>query len=67
MEKEIEIINRIADEAIRHGADGGGSYENNLDGLMKSMNDWLEYKNLSDQYEVDENDMWPQIIKKKNM
>lgn len=29
MEKEITIINKIIREAIIHGADSGGSYEQN--------------------------------------
>lgn len=69
-EKEVEFINEIIAESIKHGADLGGSYNNNLEGLIESVNNWLIYKNLIDKYElVDDVYLgkgWylPQIIRK---
>ena len=52
MEKEIKIVNKIIREAIVHGADLGGSYEQNEENLINSVNEWLELKRLSDKYVV---------------
>lgn len=29
IEHEIELVNNILEQAVRHGADDGGSYDNN--------------------------------------
>lgn len=49
---EIALINQIIKEAIIHGADAGGSYEQNNEALTKAVNDWLEYKNISNDYKL---------------
>lgn len=41
MEQEIKLINDIIFNAILHGADAGGSYDQNYDGLIKSIDAWL--------------------------
>lgn len=52
IEKEIEILNNIIKSAIIHGADVGGSYDNNEEGLIEAINTWLEMKELSNQYTI---------------
>lgn len=52
MEKEIEIINKIIKESIIHGADAGGSYEQNEYNLIVSINEWLIFKGLYNRYTV---------------
>lgn len=72
-EKEVEFINEIIAESIKHGADLGGIYNSNLEGLIESVNKWLMHKNLIDKYELVDDiylgEGWylPQIIKKINM
>lgn len=61
MEKEIAIINKIIREAIIHGADSGGSYEQNEKELTIAINEWLKLKGLSDKCtltKVDTGDGW---------
>ena len=50
MEKEIELINNIIANAIIHGADSGGSYEQNEKDLTKAVNEWLKFKRVSHKY-----------------
>lgn len=50
--QEIDIVNNIIAQAIVHGADCGGSYESNKEGLEKAIFEWLEYRDSSDCYEV---------------
>lgn len=52
MEKEIEIINKIIKESIIHGADAGGSYEQNEYNLIVAVNEWLIFKGLHNRYTV---------------
>ena len=52
MEKEIQLINDIIVNAIAHGADMGGSYEQNVKGLSNAMNRWIKEKGLQDSYHV---------------
>jgi uncharacterized protein YfaT (DUF1175 family) len=54
IEKEIKLVNRIIEEAIWHGADCGGSYSQNEEGLRKSISEWLKYKGLNHKYTVKE-------------
>lgn len=54
MEKEIELINNIIAEAIIHGADSGGSYEQNEEDLTKAVNEWLKFKSISHKYTLKE-------------
>lgn len=55
--KEIQLINSIILNAEKNGADAGGSYKNNEFGIIESMTDYLEYKNLQKQYEIKEVDI----------
>lgn len=50
MEKEIALINNIIAESIIHGADAGGSYEQNEANLTKAVNEWLKYKGIANMY-----------------
>lgn len=52
IEHEIDLINNILEQAVRHGADDGGSYDNNEGNLFDALNDWLKYRKLIDKYEV---------------
>ncbi|MBO5319018.1 MAG: hypothetical protein J6B01_04930 [Ruminococcus sp.] len=49
---EIDLINDILENAVRHGADAGGSYDQNEDNLKQAINRWLVYKKLDSLYEV---------------
>lgn len=70
IEKEIKLINDIVANSVMHGADAGGSYNSNMQGLTQSLNAWIESKGLTD-YVVQEvevvldNGRWldiPQIV-----
>lgn len=50
--EEIKLINDIIKEAIIHGVDSGGSYEQNEEDLTRAVNNWLSYKGLSDKYKL---------------
>lgn len=52
MRKEIELVNKIVREAIMHGADFGGSNDLNLEKLVSSINKWLEFHGVLDEYKV---------------
>lgn len=54
MEKEIKIINKIIAEAVCHGADAGGSYDQNEYNLIIAINQWLLFKGLANRYTVEE-------------
>lgn len=54
MEKEIKIINKIIAEAVCHGADSGGSYDQNAYNLIIAINQWLIFKGLANRYTVEE-------------
>lgn len=43
---EIDIINDIVKQAIIHGADCGGSYDNNRENLTNAMNRWISLRKL---------------------
>lgn len=54
MEEEIKIINKIIAEAVCHGADAGGSYDQNAYNLIIAINQWLLFKGLANRYTVEE-------------
>lgn len=54
MEEEIKIINKIIEEAVWHGADAGGSYDQNGADLIVAINKWLIFKGLENRYTVKE-------------
>lgn len=70
IEKEIGLINDIVLNAVMHGADAGGSYNSNIQGVTQALNAWIESKELTDYVvqEVDvvlDNGRWldmPQIV-----
>lgn len=43
---QIVLINNIVEEAVKHGADNGGSYANNPDRLIAALEDWIKINNL---------------------
>jgi len=49
---EIKLVNNMIFNAIKHGADCGGSYESNEEGLLKSINGYLVMKGIDGIYEV---------------
>ena len=50
----IELINRIIVNAEANGADRGGTYTSNKDGLYDSMKKFLTEHSLEDKYEIKE-------------
>jgi hypothetical protein len=48
IEEEISLINDIVLNAIVHGADCGGSYDSNENGLKQALAEWIEAKGLTD-------------------
>lgn len=54
MEEEIKIINKIIAEAVCHGADAGGSYDQNAYNLITAINQWLIFKGWANRYTVEE-------------
>lgn len=48
IQNEINLINDIILNAVIHGADSGGSYNSNEDGLKQAINAWITEKNLVD-------------------
>lgn len=70
IEKEIKLINDIVANSVIHGADAGGSYNSNIQGVTQALNAWMESKELTDYVvqEVDvvlDNGRWldmPQIV-----
>ena len=49
---EVDLINDILEQAVRHGADIGGSYDSNEKVLLDAINKWLMYRRLYDRYTV---------------
>lgn len=49
---EIDLINDILEQAVRHGADIGGSYESNENALLDAIYKYLMYRGLYDRYKV---------------
>lgn len=63
VQRELDMINDIIVNAIIHGADGGGSYESNKEGLMEAMRLYLSYKKLEEKFVVKEQDVTVQDTK----
>lgn len=53
MQQEIAIINNIIKQAVINGIDMGCKYELNSENLIDAINEYLEIKNLSDEYTID--------------
>ena len=49
---EIDFVNNILEQAVRHGADLGESYDSNENGLVDAIYKWLIYRGLYDRYKV---------------
>lgn len=56
-DKDIEAINNLILEAVIHGADISGSYNQNRDGLICAMDYFMETYDLYDKYKIDEVDV----------
>ncbi len=52
IEKEIQLVNEIIANAIIHGADLGGTYDQNEKELTKAINNWIKAKGLENEYHV---------------
>ena len=67
MENQIKLINKIVFEAIKDGADSGGTYHSNEEGLRQALENWLSENHLTN-YDVVEQDVeddwcvWPDIM-----
>ena len=51
----IKYLNRVLEEAIYHGGDGGGAYFSNEDALLESLNVLLKYLKLDEMCEISKN------------
>lgn len=49
---EIGLVNDILEQAVRHGADIGGSYDSNENGLLDAIYKYLIYRGLHVRYKV---------------
>lgn len=61
---QIMLINNIVEEAVKHGADDGGSYGNNPFKLKAALEDWIKINNLEDFCYVgyfDDSDAWCEL------
>lgn len=52
IEKEIELVNEMIANAIIHGADLGGSYDQNEKELTRAINNWIVAKGLENEYHI---------------
>lgn len=52
MDREVELVNKIIKESIIHGADWGGSYDSNEERLIKSIEEWIIFKELQHKYTI---------------
>lgn len=52
IETEVELINDVLEQAVRHGADIGGSYDSNENSLRAAIYKYLLYRGLHDRYKV---------------
>lgn len=43
---KIDLINSLIFNAIKHGADCGGSYDSNEENLIESIKQYLEFENI---------------------
>ena len=57
IDQEIDIINRIILHGILHWADPGGTYDSNEEKLISTINDWIKYKCLENEYCVSKIDI----------
>lgn len=61
----VQLINDLIDNAVHHGADCGGSYFSNEEGLIESAQNLLEALNLNGRYAVKKlpgwHDSWSDI------
>lgn len=59
IQRQVDSLNKLIDEAIIHGGDGGGAYLTNRERLEEAINDYLDVtglKALVDVYWKDEDD-----------
>lgn len=53
IEYEIELINNIIYESVRHGGDAGGAYYSNTNEVLSAIQNWLNFHNLNEIYEIE--------------
>lgn len=63
LEKEIELINSIVEEAIDYGGDRGGAYFTNKYTLKLDLEEWIAADDLQNQCIIEGKD-WIHIVKK---
>ena len=51
-DNEVQLLNNLIFEAVKHGADSGGSYDSNEDGLLHAMDDIAERYGIYERYET---------------
>lgn len=51
-EKEIELVNELIVQSIKHGGDSGGPYFTNEKELISAINAWLEFKENANGYQI---------------
>lgn len=59
IKRQLDALNKLIDEAILHGGDGGGAYLTNREGLEKAIDNYLDamgIKPLVDVYWKNEDD-----------
>ena len=50
--QEIQLMNKIIEQAVIHGGDDGGAYFCNPNGIEKAIKNWLKFKGLDKEYIV---------------
>ena len=53
MDKEIILINKIIKETTINASDHGGSYDINEENMIKVIEEWIAFKQLTKQYTID--------------
>ena len=52
MEDEIRLINEITANAVIHGGDSGGPYDQNKRRLYAALSNWIKAKGLENDYHI---------------
>lgn len=60
--KMIELINNMIFNAESNGADAGGTYQSNEDGLYNAMKSFLTEYSLEDKYEIKMTEVWDGVF-----
>lgn len=60
--KAIELINNMIFNAESNGADAGGTYQSNEDGLYSAMKKFLTEYSLENRYEIKKAEVWDGVF-----